>query len=269
MFLLIEIASCAPFEDSPALVAVSWMWVSTVLILPVAICVLFLVINCMYQSRRFHTKYEQEKRALDSLPENGIPYRTEKFRERYPPIFNGNLLSEYSSEPQFLGPAYFPGFSFYLYPTWSILDNVVEIRSYSACTIQTDQQLLTFGCERSFTVKIVKLTSSILNVIAVGFAAKPHPPWDLPGLGGNSIAYRSDNGILYCNGTKDDPGKFLRQGDEIRVSVEKANMGFTKFRWFVNGIEDFNKTRELPWNSLSVYPTIGVIGTAHFSVKFD
>lgn len=63
-------------------------------------------------------------------------------------------------------------------------------------------------------------------------------------------------------------GKPLVQGDELRVVVE-TNSYLCRFRWFVNGIEDFDKCKETVWDPLSIFPTVGVIGDVEFAISFQ
>ncbi|KAJ9645554.1 hypothetical protein H2204_001134 [Knufia peltigerae] len=144
----------------------------------------------------------------------------------------------------------------------------------------------------SFEIHVLKI-SNANSGIAVGYAAKPYPPWRLPGWHRASIGVHGDDGRRFVNdswGGRDFVEPF-RPGETVRVGMRfsatpadaSGSLGKVKTTAFVarNGrtnkdweweIDEERDERDEGVDGLmgegDLYPAIGVFGAVEFEVRF-
>ena len=188
--------------------------------------------------------------------------------------------------------------------TWAVRTDTVQqdaillssIPVYFACV---DNPLLTERAKTIyFEIKVIKIENDHSG-IAIGFAAKPYPPWRLPGWHRASIGVHGDDGRRFVNdswGGRDFVGAF-RAGESIGVGMKfeaaesgddarggaGAGLGKVKTRAFVTRdgkadarwsweIDEERDERDEGVEGLmgegDLYPAIGVFGGVIFEVQF-
>ncbi|RMZ79039.1 hypothetical protein DV737_g3574, partial [Chaetothyriales sp. CBS 132003] len=147
---------------------------------------------------------------------------------------------------------------------------------------------------RSGVEKVVYYELRVLAIkdaesgIAIGFAAKPYPPWRLPGWHRASLAVHGDDGRRFVNdpwGGRDFVGAF-QVGDVVGLGIrylpQELGNGAVKTKVFFtrNGAEeggwDMDEERDAEMDrgidglqgELDEYPAVGVFGGVELEVRF-
>ncbi|KAI1620247.1 hypothetical protein EDD37DRAFT_653844 [Exophiala viscosa] len=163
---------------------------------------------------------------------------------------------------------------------------LTDIPSYFAAT---DNPLLTnrpFRMSYTIHIKAMSFEDEPVSGIAIGFAAKPYPPWRLPGWHRASLAVHGDDGRRFMNdpwGGRDfvegfQPGQSITVGmtfsttplgaGKVKTTAWLTRKGRTR-EW---AIDEQRDQRDEGVDGLmgegDLYPAIGVFGGVQFDVEF-
>ena len=178
--------------------------------------------------------------------------------------------------------------------TWMIAttknqQDTIFLTSIPVYFASVDSPLLTEQPKTIYFEIHVRRVQNDNSGIAVGFAAKPYPPWRLPGWHRASLGLHGDDGRRFVNdpwGGRDFVDAF-RENETVGVGMtfeaQEAGSGKVKTRAFVT--RDGRADERWSWDvdeerdervegvdglmgEGDLYPAIGVFGAVEFEVKF-
>lgn len=176
--------------------------------------------------------------------------------------------------------------------TRSAQQDAIILSSIPLYFAAADSPLLTGQAKTIYFEIVVKAIANSNSGIAVGFAAKPYPPWRLPGWHRASVGVHGDDGRRFVNdswGGREFVDAFKR-GETIGIGMTLSTLAMTTDG--ASGVQTSafvtrNGRRDEGWEwqldeerdqrdegiegltgDLDLYPAIGVFGGVEFEVRF-